>query len=86
MTGNLKEQPFDLPVAYNGKEIILPAKLVEMGYTYKIFVTVQEQDIIFEPDEERNLRAIIQTEKANASISADLVKAIGESLAKNLGG
>ncbi len=47
------EEPFELPVIFKGGELMLPAKLVQMGYTYKIFVTVNEQEIIFEPDEEK---------------------------------
>jgi hypothetical protein len=75
----LKEEPFELPVIYKGSELILPARLVQMGYTYKIFVTVNEHEIIFEPDEERNLRAIIENVNPK-NISRDLVQAIGESL------
>ena len=73
------EEPFELPVIFKGSELMLPAKLVQMGYTYKIFVTVNEQEIIFEPDEERNLRAIIEDSNSK-NISVELVRAIGESL------
>jgi len=35
------------------------AKLIVTGYTHKFGVDVNGQNIIFEPDEERNYRAVI---------------------------
>jgi hypothetical protein len=75
---------FELPVTYKNKEIVLTGKLVQMGYTYKIFITVDEQEIIFEPDEERNLRAIVENADNRQSIPAAFIQAIGESLGKHL--
>ncbi len=73
------EEPFELPLTFKGSELLLPAKLIQMGYTYKIFVTANEQEIIFEPDEERNLRAIIEQPNSKNN-SMELIKAIGEAL------
>jgi hypothetical protein len=57
---------FELPVDYNGKELVFPAELLPMGFTHKIKVTVEGVDILFEPDEERNYRAMaIDTERVN---------------------
>lgn len=50
---------FELPVTYNGKELLFPAELIPMGYTHKIKVTVNETELLFEPDEERNYRATL---------------------------
>ena len=50
---------FDLPVTYEGKEILFPAELLPMGFTHKIKVTIEGTEILFEPDEERNYRALI---------------------------
>ncbi len=50
---------FELPVEYNGKEMLFPAELLPMGFTHKIKVTVDGTEILFEPDEERNYRAMI---------------------------
>lgn len=49
---------FELPVEYKGNEILFPAELLPMGFTHKIKVTVDGTDIFFEPDEERNYRAM----------------------------
>ncbi len=77
-----KEDLFELPVAYKGEEVLLPAKLVQMGYTYKIYVQAEGREIILEPDEERNFRVVIENPDGS-TISLDLVKAISEALEKN---
>jgi hypothetical protein len=79
MSPHQKEELFGLPVQYNGQDMLLPAKLVQMGYTYKIFVEVQEQQIIFEPDEERNFRAVMP-EGSTGRVSLSLVQQIGKVL------
>ena len=48
------DQEFDLPVEYKGQEHIFKANLAVYGFTHKFHVNVNGQDIIFEPDEERN--------------------------------
>jgi hypothetical protein len=59
---------FELPVEYNGNEFLFPAELLPMGFTHKIKVTVEGTEILFEPDEERNYRAMItDLEKFNQS-------------------
>ena len=50
---------FELPVEYKGKEMLFPTELLPMGFTHKIKVTVDGIEILFEPDEERNYRAMI---------------------------
>jgi len=53
------EEEFELPVKYKGEEQMLNAKLIVTGYKHKFCVDVNGQNIIFEPDEERNYRAVI---------------------------
>jgi hypothetical protein len=49
-----------------------------LGFTYKIKVEVNGQEVLFEPDEERNYRAIGNPEKlASGKIDVELIKAIG---------
>lgn len=81
------EDQFDLPVEYNGKEYLFPTILIVTGYTHKFMVKASGQNIIFEPDEARNYRAVIPYEdiarektidqgllKAIAGVIEDLVK------------
>jgi hypothetical protein len=71
-----------IPVTYKGQEIDFEAKLLNMGYMYKIQVDVYGQQVLFEPDEERNFRAMLDPndlEKGNY-IEVGLLKAIAEVL------
>jgi hypothetical protein len=53
------DNSFIIPVLYKGKEIGFNARLLVLGYTHKIQVDVNGQEVLFEPDEERNYRAVI---------------------------
>ena len=50
--------PFNLPVTYKGTELGFPAQLLQLGYLHKFQVDVNGQMVMFEPDEDRNYRAI----------------------------
>lgn len=81
------DEQFELPVEYKGELLLLKASLLVVGYTHKFIVDVSGQEVIFEPDEERNYRAIpgygdifnnkhvdIELLKAIANIIEQLVK------------
>lgn len=74
--------PFDLPVWYNSKEIMLPAELQPFGYTHRIIVYIEDIPFSFEPDEERNYRATISNELKNTAskIDKELLQAVAETL------
>ena len=76
-------ESFELPVMFNGKELMLPASLMQWTYGYRIMVKVDDSEVMFEPDEERQLRAIANDASVN-KISMALVRAIGEALEKEL--
>ncbi len=57
------DEDFDIPVLYNNKEIAFKTKLLKFGYSYRFEVDIYGNPVIFEPDEERNLRAIIAPSK-----------------------
>ncbi len=71
---------FDLPVEYNGNEKLFPAELQPMGFTHKIKVTVEGIEILFEPDEERNYRAVNYDSGKSISIDLGLLQAICKTL------
>ncbi len=64
---------FELPITYKGIDYLLPTTLVTYGYSYKIAVTVFDTIINFEPDEERNFRAVVNAEEINHSKKLDTV-------------
>jgi hypothetical protein len=76
------DDTFEIPVTYKGDEQSFTAKILMLGYTHKIQVWVKDKEIFFEPDEERNYRALIDTTKLNTGkeIDIDLLKAIAESI------
>ena len=61
------DEDFELPVNINGKEKIFHAKFLRLGYSYKIEVETGDEVLLFEPDEERNWRAIQNQYKNEAS-------------------
>jgi hypothetical protein len=71
-------EQFELPVHYKGEKLMLNASLLITGYTHKFNVDVNEQTIVFEPDEERNYRAVIPYDDINTSrkIDKNFLKAI----------
>jgi hypothetical protein len=76
------DEGFELPVNYKGKEILLPARLLTLGYIYKIEVEIHGIIVHFEKDEERNWRAMViepSTEFENR-IDKDLIVAVIETI------
>lgn len=71
-------ESFELPVQFKDKTILLPAELTIWGYSHRVLVTWEGQVIIFEPDEERNYRAII--ENAERPPALEMIRAIAESI------
>jgi hypothetical protein len=76
------DDDFRLPVNYGGKELEFPARLFHYGYIIKLEVEVEGLQVFFERDEERNWRAILSYEdaQANKSIDRELLKAITDSI------
>ena len=71
-------ESFELPVQFGDTAIVLPAALTNWGYSHRILVTLEEQVIIFEPDEERHYRALLAEGQKPPALK--MVKAIAESI------
>lgn len=74
------EDEFEIPVHYQGQEPAFPSKLVMRGYTHGIQVEVNGQQIMFEPDEDQNYRALLQEADLNkdSKIEVGLLQAIAK--------
>ena len=59
------EEEFVFTIFFNNQEIELKATLQLFGYTHKIAVMVNDILILFEPDEERNYRAVLPFGEVN---------------------
>ncbi len=75
----LMAEDFILTVTYWGIASDYSAELRVRGFSYHIVVWVNEAEVVFEPDEERNYRAIVPHD---GNVPVDLLKAIAEELEK----
>lgn len=73
---------FELPVQFKGENLSFTSRLMQLGYTHKFLVEVEGQPVYFEPDEERNYRAIIETAdiKTCKALNLELLKAVAHAL------
>jgi len=77
-------EPFNLPVIYQGTEHEFKARFERWGYTHRIAVLIDETTFIFEPDEEGGYRALNHPEQHGTPILVNigLLWAVAEKLAK----
>ena len=74
-------EPFELSVTYSSEELLFPSRLLVLGYPHKFQVGVNGQQVLFEPDEERNYRAVMEPEQVESSkIDVNLLRAIAEAI------
>ncbi len=69
-------------IRFKNEEFNFDARLVTAGYTHKFVVMINGLEVIYEPDEERNYRAIINTANAESISDLDkvLIKLVGEKI------
>lgn len=80
-------EKFSLQIHYKNKDLELPAELRVTGYTHKIAVSIGDVEVIFEPDEERNYRAVLpDAANTNRNIEPLLLETIAKELESGLGG
>ncbi|HWJ90249.1 MAG TPA: hypothetical protein VNR87_04015 [Flavisolibacter sp.] len=71
---------FELPVTWRDEEILFKARLLKMGYVYKMEVEINGQAVLFEPDEEGNWRAMADATLFDKSPDPSLLHAMSESI------
>ena len=73
---------FEIPVNYKGEELFFAASLISAGYSYKIIVEISGTKITYEPDEQRNFRALVQPSDVQNEdqIDKNLVGEVGKTL------
>ncbi len=72
----------DIPVTYKSNELTFKGTYMKFGYTHKFEVEVEGNNILFEPDEEGNYRAVANAVKMDniKNVDADLLKQIASTL------
>ena len=80
------DDDLEVPVIYKNQELIFYAKFIQFGYSYKFEVDVNGTLVFFEPDEERNFRALIDPaiDHENHNIDKELIGLIAEALEEML--
>lgn len=71
---------FEIPVEYNGQEMIFQAQLLDFGYVRKIKIDVCGQEVFLEKDDEGNFRAVLTNMQDEHKIDKQLVREIVQSL------
>ena len=72
---------FLLTVRYKGEDRTFEGGLNKTGYTYNIVMRIDDQDVFFEPDEERAYRARLPYgEYSSDRLDVELIKLIAEEL------
>ncbi len=73
---------FGIEVEFKGKVYDFEAQLVSTGYTYKFCVIINGIEVVYEPDEERSYRAMVNgTDQAKISdLDRELIKLTGSIL------
>jgi len=73
-------ESFTFSILYKNQERNFDAVLQQYGYSYRITIPIDGMDIFFEPDEERNYRAILPDAAGNKKVDAQLLQTIATRL------
>jgi hypothetical protein len=79
---------FEIPITYKGLDREFSAKVLHLGYTYKIQVEVGDVVMLFEPDESRKFRAVLANLEDDIAkpVDKELIEIIAQTLDSLLGG
>ncbi|GAA4325936.1 hypothetical protein GCM10023149_28490 [Mucilaginibacter gynuensis] len=72
-------EPFIIPVTYQGTVHEFKARFERWGYTHRIAVLIDEATFVFEPDEEGGYRAL-SINATTVSLNVGLLQAVAEKL------
>jgi hypothetical protein len=77
-------EPFVIPVLYEGTTYELKARFERWGYTHRIAVLINDITLTFEPDEEGSYRVLTDAAIINSAndINLGMLQAVAEKLAK----
>jgi hypothetical protein len=70
------DDDLQIPVTYKNQELTFTAKFIQFGYSYRFEVDVNGILVFFEPDEERNFRAIVNPSVDNGKFDRELIELI----------
>ncbi len=76
------DEPFSISVIFGGSGYTFEGRLVTVGYTHKFCMVINGMEVIYEPDEERNYRTILnEADQAKLrDVDRELIKAVGDKI------
>jgi hypothetical protein len=75
---------FDIDIRHEGNVRTFHGTFGKYGYSYRFIIDIEGVAVIFEPDEERNLRAIVPPASQHDANIKQLVTLLGNELQKHL--
>jgi len=75
-----------LTINHNGTPQEIEVQFVPFAYTYRFQIQLNDKEVYFEPDEERNLRAIVPAGTELNRQQLELLALIGQELESTLKG
>jgi len=74
-------ETFMLPIEYEGEEMEFETRIAHQGYIYKFVVNVDSKEVVFERDEEGQIRALIDgSSEPMTKKRTEILRAIAENL------
>jgi hypothetical protein len=76
------DEPFEIPVTYQDRELLFSARLLAVGFIHKFQVDVFGQEVFFEEDDSGKYRALIHPANLEEAqnIDVSLLQAIAGSI------
>jgi hypothetical protein len=71
---------FQLPVLHQGTELLFDTRMEAWRYGRRFYVTVGDATILFEEDEEKNIRAILPEGETGKTPNRYLIESISHSV------
>ena len=73
------EHFFNLPVIHHDEELLLLGRMVTFGYDYKLYIMINDEEVIFERDEEMKYR-VLNVGADNITVDRELLMAAKNAL------
>lgn len=70
------EHEFELPVRHKGEEVNLNGRLVTMGYIYKFYIMINENEFVFEKDDDGKYRVLTEGIASGKPVDVGLIEAV----------
>jgi len=70
------EHLFEIPVEYKGEELNLNGRVSVLGYVYKIYIVINEEEFVFEKDDDGKYRVLVEGSAVGKSVDKGLIEAV----------